>query len=51
MRDNVAAEAHERTVALQDRARLRRVRVVPDYGMSDRREAQQYYPDVKAVKP
>lgn len=33
---------------MQDGARLRRVRVVRDYGMFDRREAPQYYPDVKA---
>jgi hypothetical protein len=31
---------------LQDGARLRRVRVVRDYGMFDRREAPQYYPDI-----
>jgi hypothetical protein len=28
-------------------ARLRRVRVVRDYGMFDRCEASQYYPDAK----
>lgn len=28
-----------------DRARLRRTRVIRDYGMFDRREAPQYYPD------
>jgi heme-degrading monooxygenase HmoA len=44
-RDQRAAEAFERTVSLQDGARLRRVRVVRDYGMFDRREAPQYYPD------
>jgi hypothetical protein len=27
--------------------RQRRVRVIRDYGMSDRREAPQFYPDVK----
>jgi len=27
-------------------ARLRRVRIIRDYGMYDRREAPQYYPDV-----
>jgi hypothetical protein len=26
---------------------LRRVRVVRDYGMFDRREAPQYYPEIK----
>jgi hypothetical protein len=29
-------------------ARLRRVRVVRDYGMSDRREAPQYYAAVES---
>lgn len=45
--DHAEAEAFERSVSLQDSARLRRVRVVRDYGMFDRREAPQYYPDVK----
>jgi hypothetical protein len=45
-RDQAAAEAFEDMVSLQDGARLRRVRVVRDYGMFDRREAPQYYPDV-----
>jgi heme-degrading monooxygenase HmoA len=45
-RDQAAALAFEGAVALQDGARLRRVRVVRDYGMFDRREAPQYYPDV-----
>lgn len=47
-RDKEAAEAFEGKVSLQDGARLRRVHVVRDYGMFDRREAPQYYPDVKA---
>ena len=46
-RDQAAAEAFEGTVYLSDDARLRRVRVVRDYGMFDRREAPQYYPDAK----
>jgi heme-degrading monooxygenase HmoA len=46
-RDHTAAETFERTVSLRDGARLRRVRVVRDYGMFDRREAPQYYPNVK----
>ena len=46
-RDQAAAEAFEGAVSLQDGARLRRVRVVRDYGMFDRREAPQYYPDVR----
>jgi heme-degrading monooxygenase HmoA len=46
-RDLAAAEAFEGTVSLKDGARLRRVRVVRDYGMFDRREAPQFYPDAK----
>jgi hypothetical protein len=46
-RDQDAAEAFERTVFLAHGARLRRVRVVRDYGMFDRREAPQYYPVVE----
>jgi len=46
-RDQVAAKTFEGTVALKDGARLRRVRVVRDYGMFDRREAPQFYPDAK----
>jgi hypothetical protein len=46
-RDRGAAEAFERELSLPDGARLRGVRVVRDYGMFDRREAPQYYPDVK----
>ncbi len=45
-RDQAAAVAFERTVALEKGARLRRVRVIRDYGMFDRREAPQYYPEV-----
>lgn len=45
-RDQPAAAAFEGMVSLPDGARLRRVRVVRDYGMFDRREAPQYYPDV-----
>jgi heme-degrading monooxygenase HmoA len=46
-RDQTAAEVFEGAVSLQDGARLRRVRVVRDYGMFDRREAPQFYPDAK----
>jgi heme-degrading monooxygenase HmoA len=46
-RDEAGAVAFEGMVSLQDGARLRRVRVVRDYGMFDRREAPQYYPDVR----
>jgi heme-degrading monooxygenase HmoA len=47
-RDHAAAEAFEGTVSPRDGARLRRVRVVRDYGMFDRREAPQYYPEIDA---
>jgi hypothetical protein len=40
------AEAFENTLNLPEGGRLRRVRVVRDYGMFDRREAPQYYPEV-----
>jgi heme-degrading monooxygenase HmoA len=43
------AETFERDASLQDSARLRRVRVVRDYGMFDRREAPQYYPDAQGA--
>jgi hypothetical protein len=40
------AEAFENRLNLSENARLRRVRIVRDYGMFDRREAPQYYPEV-----
>jgi heme-degrading monooxygenase HmoA len=43
-RTNADAETFERKVNLPEQARFRRVRVVRDYGMFDRREAPQYYP-------
>jgi heme-degrading monooxygenase HmoA len=45
-RTKEVAEAFDKTARLPEGARLRRVRVVRDYGMFDRREAPQYYPDV-----
>jgi heme-degrading monooxygenase HmoA len=48
-RDQTAAEAFEQVAVLRDGARYRRVRIVRDYGMYDRREAPQYYAD--ATKP
>jgi heme-degrading monooxygenase HmoA len=50
-RDRAAAEAFEDAASIKDGARLRRVRVVRDYGMFDRREAPQYYPDAKSATP
>ena len=46
-RDQRAAEAFEGGSRLQEDSRARRVRVVRDYGMFDRREAPQYYPEVE----
>jgi heme-degrading monooxygenase HmoA len=46
-RDRDAVEGFENTVALTDGARLRRIRIIRDYGMFDRREAPQYYPDAQ----
>jgi len=43
-RDEAATVAFEAAAALPDGARLRRVRIVRDYGMFDRREAPQYFP-------
>jgi heme-degrading monooxygenase HmoA len=45
-RDQAAGEAFESTSRMPDGARLRRIRVVRDYGMHDRCEAPQYYPGV-----
>ena len=41
------AAAFENTLNLPEGGRLRRIRVVRDYGMFDRREAPQYYPAVE----
>jgi heme-degrading monooxygenase HmoA len=46
-KDEVAAEEFEGSAMIRDGARFRQVRIVRDYGMYDRREAPQYYPDVK----
>jgi heme-degrading monooxygenase HmoA len=46
-RDQKAADALEAGISLHDGATLRRVRILRDYGMFDRREAPQYYPDVE----
>jgi heme-degrading monooxygenase HmoA len=44
-RDNALAEEFERSAGVPEGARVRRIRVIRDYGMYDRREAPQYYPD------
>lgn len=46
-RDHTAAETFESRMSLREGTRLRRVRVIRDYGMFDRHEAPQYYPEVK----
>jgi heme-degrading monooxygenase HmoA len=48
-RDNAAAQAFDNKFTVPDGFRARRVRVVRDYGMFDRREAPQYYPDAKGA--
>lgn len=45
-RTGAAAEAFELTTELPKDARLRRVRIIRDYGMKDRREAPQFYPEI-----
>jgi heme-degrading monooxygenase HmoA len=48
-RDRESAEAFQPSLVYDDaRVRHRVVRVVRDYGMFDRRESPQYYPDSKA---
>ncbi len=45
-RDGNAAAVYGESGAVADGMRLRQVRVVRDYGMYDRRESPQYYPEV-----
>jgi heme-degrading monooxygenase HmoA len=49
-KDAAAAERWNPKTPGQGRLRHRRVRIIRDYGMSDRREAPQYYPDVAAAR-
>lgn len=49
-RTGAAAEAFELTTELPPGARLRRVRVIRDYGMFDRREAPEYFPEVPPIQ-
>jgi heme-degrading monooxygenase HmoA len=44
-KDIAAAESFSSSVEIPEGARLRCVRIIRDYGMFDRREAPQYYPD------
>lgn len=48
-KDAAAAERWVPRVPALGELRHRRVRIIRDYGMTDRREAPQYYPDVAAT--
>jgi hypothetical protein len=48
-KSSAAADAYERPLNLHEDARIRRVRVIRDYGKYDRREAPQYYPDASGA--
>ena len=45
--DLAGAEAFARRTTLPESVRLRQIRVVRDYGMADRREAPQYFAEVR----
>ena len=45
-----AAKKCEREAVLPGDARVRRVRVIRDYGMFDRQEAPQFYPDAEGAE-
>lgn len=47
LRNQTAAETFEAGFVPQSGARLRRIRIVRDYGMFSRAEAPQYYPEVQ----
>ncbi len=49
-KDDSAAQTYEGALASNNNGRVRRVRIVRDYGKYDRREAPQYYADAKGAK-
>jgi heme-degrading monooxygenase HmoA len=49
-RDKSSAEIFEPSLAVPEGARSRHVRIIRDYGMFDRREAPQFYPDVQPTR-
>jgi heme-degrading monooxygenase HmoA len=49
-KDDSAAQTYEGALTPKGGARVRRVRIVRDYGKYDRREAPQYYADAKGAK-
>jgi heme-degrading monooxygenase HmoA len=48
-KDDSVAQSYERGFAPKGAARIRRVRIVRDYGKYDRREAPQYYADAEGA--
>lgn len=49
-RDEAAADTFRQTATLPDDVHVRSIRVVREYGMFDRREAPQYFPDAQPTK-
>jgi hypothetical protein len=49
-KDDSAARTYDGVLAPNDNRRVRRVRIVRDYGKYDRREAPQYYADAEGAK-
>jgi heme-degrading monooxygenase HmoA len=49
-KEDSAAQTYEASLAPRGNARVRRVRIVRDYGKYDRREAPQYYADAEGAK-
>ena len=49
-RDHAAAKEFAEAMERNEGTRFRRIRVVRDYGMFDRREAPQYYPDAEGAE-
>jgi heme-degrading monooxygenase HmoA len=49
-KDNAAAQAYENTSSPNDKARVRCVRIVREYGKYDRREAPQYFADAEGAE-
>jgi hypothetical protein len=49
-KDDSVARTYERSLAPNDKARVRQIRILRDYGKYDRREASQYYADTEGAK-
>lgn len=50
-RTRIDADAFANSAKRPEESRVRQIRIVRDYGMFDRREAPQYYPEVKGAEP